>query len=341
MYDTVLSPTERLIYEKQCKHMRHGYDADASNNADTSQASSVSSATTSAIVPFTVPPPQLAPPTSVALWFQQPNLEPQQCAEPTRRVAAKLTSPHPLSVASFDAALPNATKQHILDLSNAFKKHTGDVPGPHAGFPKNVRYITCCCELCSKRAPRPHAYLVGLGLVKAFTHIMKVMGGHSRVNDTDTIIVIKAKTGATEISRFYAWLCTGSGAGGATVPMSTDFIQLEVCGGCPPRPPTSLTYGTQCYHASLCKHPPGLESAYPAFMTRTDVDMAAVVISNLTTTDSYVEIAQLDATFIDVDIVDIRGETAGTHTTHQHISPPTCFITNRFITLRVNQFKVT
>lgn len=151
---------------------------------------------------------------------------------------------------------------------------------------------------------------------------------------------MKVKTGAVELCRFYAWLCTGSGSGGANVPISTDFIQLEVCAGCELQPPTSLTYGTKSYVASLCKHPKGLMSEYPALMTRTDDDMAALISSHVRTSDSYVEIAQMDATFIDVDIVDVRGETAGMHTTHQHISPHVCLTTMRFITLRVNLFKV-
>ena len=190
MYEKVLSVPERGLYETQARSMRHAAqdnthdDAGASDDRDTSAPPPLATTSTLATTP------ELAPPTSVALWFQQPTLMPQQCAEPTRRVAAKLTSPHPLSVASIDAVLPNATIKDIQDLGTAFKNHTGSVPGPHPGFPQHVRYHTCCCELCSKRAPLPHAYLVGLGVVTAFRYIMKVMGGHSRVNDTDTVLVI-------------------------------------------------------------------------------------------------------------------------------------------------------
>jgi hypothetical protein len=195
LYETVLSPAERGLYETECRSMRHAAQsahdgAGALNDADACAPPPIATTSTLATTSTRATTPELAPPTSVALWFQQPMLQPEQCAEPTRRVAAKLTSPHPLSVASIDAALPNATYQDIVNLGNDFKKNTGGVPGPHPGFPKHVRYYTCCCELCSKRAPLPHAYQVGLGLVTAFRYIMKVMGGHSHVNDTDTVLVI-------------------------------------------------------------------------------------------------------------------------------------------------------
>ena len=60
---------------------------------------------------------------------------------------------------------------------------------------------------------------------------MKTMGGFQALNDTDTVLVIKVKSADhTEVRRFYAWLCTGAGAGNGHL-IATDLIQLKVIDG--------------------------------------------------------------------------------------------------------------
>ena len=146
---------------------------------------------------------------------------------------------------------------------------------------------------------------------KAFQFIMKTMGGFARLNDTDTTLVIKVKLqDHMEVIRFYAWLCTGVGN-----PLATDLIQLKVIDGFPNNPPTQLTYLTKQHCKSLCRHPQGLSSDDGALMTRTDVSMAAEIVSHITTDDAYVEVAHLNSTFTDSDHVDVLGENTGTHTT--------------------------
>lgn len=146
---------------------------------------------------------------------------------------------------------------------------------------------------------------------KAFQFIMKTMGGFARLNDTDTTLVIKVKLqDHMEVIRFYAWLCTGVGN-----PLATDLIQLKVIDGFPNNPPTQLTYLTKQHCKSLCRHPQGLSSDDGALMTRTDVSMAAEIVSHIITDDAYVEVAHLNSTFTDSDHVDVLGENTGTHTT--------------------------
>ena len=142
---------------------------------------------------------------------------------------------------------------------------------------------------------------------------MKTMGGFQALNDTDTVLVIKVKSADhTEVRRFYAWLCTGAGAGNGHL-IATDLIQLKVIDGYPNNPPTNLTYGTKPFCKSLCHHPQGLSSDVPALMTRTDVSMAAEVVSNITSNDTYIEIAHLEAIFTDIDQVYVSAENTGTH----------------------------
>ena len=142
---------------------------------------------------------------------------------------------------------------------------------------------------------------------------MKTMGGFLALNATDTTLVIKVKLADhTEVIRFYAWLCTGAGAGNGHL-IATDLIQLKVIDGYPNNPPTNLTYHTKPYCKSLCRHPQGLSSDVLALMTRTDVSMAAEVVSNITSNDTYIEIAHLDSTFTDSDQVYVSAENTGTH----------------------------
>ena len=171
-YCNVLSPEERHIYEVQAEISMAASAVDGVTSA--SPLDPV--ATCLAVAPYNeaAATASLAPPTSVALWFQQPSLQPQDCAEPSRRTAAALKSTHPISTHSFDAVKPDVTQKDINDYHDEFKRATGQVPTAHPGIPKKVTYLTCCCELCRKRAPLPHAYLVGLGIIQAAQYKHKI-----------------------------------------------------------------------------------------------------------------------------------------------------------------------
>ena len=172
-YEKVLSPEERTIYVTRARILQ-----EAATDGVTSEAAPQldPAATCNSMVPYNkkAAAASLAPPSSVALWFQQPSLQPHQCVDPTRKVAAQLKSPHPISTASIDAVKPNCTQKDINAYHDEFKRETGHIPTAHPEFPKHVRYIKCCCELCRKTVPLPHAFYVGMGIIQAAQYKHKI-----------------------------------------------------------------------------------------------------------------------------------------------------------------------
>jgi len=288
-FDNAISPAERLLYERDAKiHREIGLSA-----------SSITDVTGSDIVTFHGTTPALQPPTSIATWYQQPHKLPHKCGASALQGKSK----HPLSPKSFDAVLPQCTNKCLDALAAEFRQHTGDVPRAKVGMPKKVTYIKTCAELCAKKQS-PLAFTLGVGLCNALKHIMKLVGGFKKVNETDTILQIQVKSGTREKCRFYAWLVTGSGN-----PVTSDLIQLQVVDGMQARPPTTLTYARQKFVATKCEHPDGLASTYPAMATFTDVALAALIVNSATATSLIV--TELDATFVGSDRITVAGATTG------------------------------
>jgi len=277
-----------------------------------------------AIVPHEDATATLAAPSSIAAWFQQPLSLPNQCSPKACQARSTRRYRHPLTVASFDAVLPGIKDKQIKQLCEEFKTQSNEVPGPKPNFDDTLKYVNSCRYLCPKKCSTPHEYALGLGLRNALIHIMKLVGGYTTVNSTDTVVAIKHKVGKREQQRWYAWIVTGTGS-----PLTTDVIQMKAMPGKPPRPPTQLTYARTRFIDAKCTHPEGLRSTHPPMMTMTGDEIAAQVAYAIgNNVRSHLEVTHLDAIFKKSDVADVKGEATGLSDT----TPCTKVLTRNFNT---------